>query len=106
MKRQHEAGNNSVATTSRTAAALRSLRSQIDKLDLQIVKLVNERAHLAAEIGKVWPDLPGARQRALVAALIERIDVGRDQIDIHTYPPIGAWRAPRRSLDTLAECDG
>jgi hypothetical protein len=30
----------------------------------------------AAEIGKIWPELPGGRQRALVTALIERIDVG------------------------------
>src|SRR5438105_2448131 len=33
----------------------------------------------AAEIGKIWPELPGARQRALVTALIGRIDVGADQ---------------------------
>src|SRR5262249_53406441 len=37
----------------------------------------------AAEIGKSWPDLPGKRQRAVLAALIERIDVGADQIDIN-----------------------
>ncbi len=40
----------------------------------------------AAEIGKIWPELPGARQRALVSALIARIDVGADQIDIRTHP--------------------
>jgi site-specific DNA recombinase len=40
----------------------------------------------AAETGKIWPELPGARQRALVTALIERIDVRADQIDIHTRP--------------------
>ena len=39
----------------------------------------------AAEIGKIWPELPGARQRSLVTALIERIDVGADQIDIRTH---------------------
>jgi DNA invertase Pin-like site-specific DNA recombinase len=39
----------------------------------------------AAEIGKIWPELPRASQRALVTALIERIDVGADQIDIHTH---------------------
>ena len=32
------------ASNSRSAAALKTLRSQIDKLDLQILKLVNERA--------------------------------------------------------------
>jgi site-specific DNA recombinase len=40
----------------------------------------------AAEIGKSWPELPGPRQRALLAALIDRIDVGADQIDIHLRP--------------------
>src|SRR5690348_14629981 len=40
----------------------------------------------AAEIGKRWPELPGARQRTLVTALIERIDVGADQIEIHIRP--------------------
>ncbi len=37
-------------------AALKSLRTHIDKLDLQILKLVNERASLAREIGKIKND--------------------------------------------------
>lgn len=41
------------AANSRSAAALKSLRGQIDKLDLQILKLVNERASVAGEIGKL-----------------------------------------------------
>jgi site-specific DNA recombinase len=40
----------------------------------------------AAEIGKSWPELPRPRQRAAVTALIERIDVGADQIHIHIRP--------------------
>jgi site-specific DNA recombinase len=40
----------------------------------------------AAEIAKTWPELPGPRQRALLAALIDRIDVGANQIDIHFRP--------------------
>jgi DNA invertase Pin-like site-specific DNA recombinase len=40
----------------------------------------------AAEIGKSWPELPRPRQRAAVTALIERIDVRSDQIQIHTRP--------------------
>jgi site-specific DNA recombinase len=40
----------------------------------------------AAEIGKSWPELPGTRQRAFLTALIERIDVGADRIDIHFRP--------------------
>jgi chorismate mutase/prephenate dehydratase len=48
-------GNTTVASNTsvtRSAAQLKSLRSQIDKLDTQIVKLVNERASIAAEIGR------------------------------------------------------
>src|SRR6476660_7646709 len=44
------------AVSSKVAASLRSLRTQIDKLDLQILKMVNERAGLAAEIGRVKSD--------------------------------------------------
>jgi DNA invertase Pin-like site-specific DNA recombinase len=40
----------------------------------------------AAELGKSWPELPGARWRAVLTALIERIDVGADQIGIHFRP--------------------
>jgi site-specific DNA recombinase len=40
----------------------------------------------AAQIGKIWPELPVARQLAVLTAPIERIDVRADQIDIHTRP--------------------
>ena len=40
----------------------------------------------AAEIGKSWPELPETRQRAFFTALIERIDIGANQIDIHIRP--------------------
>src|SRR5215471_17347186 len=40
----------------------------------------------AAEIGNSWTELPGTRQRAVLTRLIERIDVGADQIDIHFRP--------------------
>ena len=40
----------------------------------------------AAEIGKSWPELPETRQRAFLTALIERIDIGANQIDIHIRP--------------------
>src|SRR5947209_3825210 len=44
------------AGSTKTAAALKQLRANIDKLDLQVLKLINERAGLAAEIGKVKND--------------------------------------------------
>src|SRR5947209_4597378 len=51
MTRKTEGGTQVVS--SRAATSLRSLRTHIDKLDLQILKLVNERAGLAAEIGRI-----------------------------------------------------
>src|SRR6516165_4610676 len=36
----------------------------------------------AEETGKSWPQLPATRQRALLAGLVERIDIGANQIDI------------------------
>jgi site-specific DNA recombinase len=40
----------------------------------------------AVEIGKSWTELPGTRQRAFLTTLIDRIEVGADQIDIHFRP--------------------
>ncbi|MGA7864252.1 MAG: recombinase family protein [Stellaceae bacterium] len=40
----------------------------------------------AAEIGKSWSELPATRQRAFLTALIERIDVAANRIDIHFRP--------------------
>src|SRR6266404_3852556 len=41
----------------------------------------------AAEIEKHWPELPVARKRAVLATLIERIEVRVDRIDIRLRPP-------------------
>jgi hypothetical protein len=40
----------------------------------------------AEKIGKSWPELPATRQRTFLTALIERIDVGANRIDIHLRP--------------------
>jgi DNA invertase Pin-like site-specific DNA recombinase len=40
----------------------------------------------AEEIGKSWPELPTARQSAFLTAMIERINVGANRIDIHLRP--------------------
>jgi len=40
----------------------------------------------AVDIGKSWTELPGTRQRAFLTSLIDRIDVGAHQIDIHLRP--------------------
>jgi chorismate mutase/prephenate dehydratase len=54
MTRKIESGGNAAAT--RAASSLRHLRTQIDRLDLQILKLINERARVAAEIGHIKND--------------------------------------------------
>jgi chorismate mutase/prephenate dehydratase len=54
MTRKTESGPN--ANSTRANSSLRNLRSQIDKLDLHILKLVNERASLAAEVGQIKND--------------------------------------------------
>jgi chorismate mutase/prephenate dehydratase len=54
MTRKSNGG--STAAANRATSSLRTLRSQIDKLDLQILKLINERARLASEIGKLKND--------------------------------------------------
>lgn len=43
----------------RTAEHLKGLRVQIDKFDLQIVELLNKRASVAAQIGKVKSEMGG-----------------------------------------------
>jgi hypothetical protein len=45
------------------------------------------RVARAANLGKHWPELTVARKRAVLTALIERIVVGVDQIDIRLRPP-------------------
>ena len=47
----------------------------------------HRRVERAAEIGKHWPELSVARKRAVLTALIERIEVSVDQIDIRLRPP-------------------
>ena len=50
MARKPESDN---ALSAKTLAQIKSLRSAIDKLDLQILKLVNERAEAAGDIGRL-----------------------------------------------------
>jgi site-specific DNA recombinase len=40
----------------------------------------------AADLGKYWPQLPVARQRTVLAALIERIEVSVDRFEIRLRP--------------------
>ena len=47
----------------------------------------------AAEVGKRWPEFPVTRTRAVLAALIERIEVSVDQIKIRLRPSDDRWQA-------------
>src|SRR5215472_4988224 len=40
----------------------------------------------AAEVGKRWPEFPVTRKRAVLAALIERIEVSVDKLKIRLRP--------------------
>ena len=50
------ARKNEELSPAKAQAALKSLRSNIDKLDLHILKLINERSRLAGDIGKIKTD--------------------------------------------------
>jgi site-specific DNA recombinase len=57
----------------------------------QAIRLADPSTHRrliarAGEIGKSWSELPATRQRAFLTALIERVDIGSDRIDIHFRP--------------------
>jgi len=54
MTRKNE--NGSAQSPERVAAALKTLRTQIDKLDLQLLEMINKRAELAKQIGVVKSD--------------------------------------------------
>lgn len=83
MKGKTESGNTS---SPRAAGPLRNLRGQIDKVDLQILKLVNERASLAAEIGKVKNDQGGevfspAREEEVLHNVLEANEKHKGPLD-------------------------
>ena len=66
---------NDQALSAKTLAHIKSLRSQIDKFDLQILKLVNERADSAGEIGKLKKN--GETMNLADSALPSGTSVGR-----------------------------
>lgn len=75
-----------VSSAARSSASLRNLRSQIDKLDLQILKLVNERASVAAEIGRMKTDngdevFSPAREEEVLQHVLAINDKGKGPLD-------------------------
>jgi chorismate mutase/prephenate dehydratase len=91
MKAKSESGTN--ASASRVAASLRHLRTQIDKLDIQILKLVNERASVAAEIGKLKNDhgsevFSPAREEEVLHNVIQANEKHKGPLDAQTVRAI------------------
>lgn len=73
MARKSDSGSNPPADKS--AGHLTALRGQIDKLDLHILELINKRAAVAAQIGKVKADQGGevfsaAREEEVLANVL------------------------------------
>jgi chorismate mutase/prephenate dehydratase len=64
------------ATAAKTASTLRNLRERIDKLDLQILKLINDRASLAVDVGRLKAEQGGdvfspAREEEVLQNVLE-----------------------------------
>jgi DNA invertase Pin-like site-specific DNA recombinase len=58
----------------------------------------------AEEIGRSWPELPAARQRTFLTALIKRVEIGSDRIDIFARPTrIGALLDVATPLPSVAD---
>jgi chorismate mutase/prephenate dehydratase len=69
-----------------SASSLRHLRTQIDKLDHQILKLVNERASLAGEIGRLKNDqgeeiFSPAREEEVLQNVLQLHEKGKGPLD-------------------------
>src|SRR5262245_55201234 len=84
MARKSESGSSS---PDKSAAHLSALRGQIDKLDLHILELLNKRAAVAAQIGKVKADQGGevfsaAREEEVLANVLGANDGPLDTVTI------------------------
>ncbi len=76
-------------TAARATSTLRQLRTHIDKLDVQLLKLVNERATLAAEIGRLKNDqgeeaFSPAREEEVLQNAVELNEKNKGALDAHT----------------------
>jgi chorismate mutase / prephenate dehydratase len=80
-------------SASRAATSLRNLRHQIDKLDLQLLKLLNERATIAAEIGRLKNDhgeevFSPAREEEVIKNILEIHAKNKGTLDSNTVRAI------------------
>ncbi|HEX5269052.1 MAG TPA: prephenate dehydratase [Gemmataceae bacterium] len=82
-------GATSTLSPAKAAANLKHLRAQIDRLDLQILKLINERAGLAADIGRVKNDhgsevFSPAREEEVLKNVFEAHEKAKGPLDFET----------------------
>jgi chorismate mutase/prephenate dehydratase len=82
-------GATTALSPARAAATLKHLRTQIDKLDIQILRLINERAGLAADIGRVKNDhgsevFSPAREEEVLKHVLEAHEKGKGPLDTET----------------------
>src|SRR5260370_29121726 len=78
---------------SRAATTLRHLRTQIDKLDLQLLKLLNDRATIAAEIGRLKNDhgeevFSPAREQEVIKNILDVHAQHKSSLDPNTVPAV------------------
>jgi chorismate mutase/prephenate dehydratase len=81
--------SHSPASPARAAAHLKSLRTQIDKLDVQILDLINKRAGVAAEIGRLKNDhgtevFSPAREEEVIKNVLEAHEKMKGVLDTTT----------------------
>jgi chorismate mutase/prephenate dehydratase len=93
MARKSDVATLSHNSKAHSAGSLRQLRSQIDKLDHQILKLVNERAALAADIGKVKNEqgeevFSPAREEEVLQNVLQLHEKGKGPLDAVTIRAI------------------
>lgn len=82
-----------VLSPAKALAAVKSYRMQIDKLDNQILKLINERASTAAEIGKIKIEngediFSPAREEEVLANVLESHAKQEGALDVATVRAI------------------
>jgi chorismate mutase/prephenate dehydratase len=91
MPRKVEGNSTTGHNTSapRSSVSLRNLRAQIDKLDMQILKLINDRAGLAAEIGRAKGEMgeeifSPAREEEVLRNVLQANEKNKGPLDAAT----------------------
>ncbi|MBY0227853.1 MAG: prephenate dehydratase [Gemmataceae bacterium] len=93
MARKAEGSSSGSSDATRSVAQLKALRGQIDKLDVEIVKLVNQRADLAAQVGRAKREqgedvFAPAREEEVYKNVVEASRKAKGQLDENTLRAI------------------